>query len=89
MFASDTPEHEMHWRPGQSLPTTSAVSTFNQPTDYGCPDLQSTFQEMRSSFESNLRDLKCHIAKLQDRVTSIEDRQKQLELQHFSSSIYK
>ena len=75
----------MYWRPGQRLPTTSAVSNLSQPPDCGWPDLQSTVQEMRNSIESNFRDLKCHIAELQGRVASIEDRQKQLEFQHSSS----
>lgn len=84
MYVPDTPEREMYWRPGQTLPATSAACALSQPADYGQPDLQSIIQEMRSSIESNFKDLKCHIAELQGRVAGIEDRQKQLELQHSS-----
>ena len=84
MYVPDTPEHEMYWRPGQTLPTTSAASTLSRPPGYGQPDLQSKIQEMCSSIENNFKDLKCLITELQGRVASIEDRQKQLELQHSS-----
>ena len=84
MFIPDTPEHERYWRPGQTLPHTSAASTLSQSSDCGRPELQSIIQEMRSSIESNFEDLKSHITELQGRVASIEDRQKQLDLQHFS-----
>ena len=82
MYIPDTPKHERYWRPGQTLPTTSAASTLSQSPDYGRPDLHSKIQQMHSSIESNFKDLKCHITELQGRVASIEDRQKQLELQH-------
>ena len=84
IYIPDTPKHERYWRPGQTLPPTSAASTLSQSPDCGRPDLQSIIQEMRSSNDSNFKDLKCHITELQGRVASIEDRQKKLELQHSS-----
>ena len=84
MYIPETPEHERYWRPGQTLPPTSAASTLNPSPGYERPDLQSVIQEMRSSIESNFKDLKCHITELQRRVANIEDRQKHLELQHSS-----
>ena len=86
MYVPDTPEREMYWRPGQTLPTTSAATTLSHPPDYEPPDLQCIIKEMHSSIDSHFKELKCCIAELQDRVASIEDRQKQLELQHSSPS---
>ena len=81
VLVQQSPEHDMYWRPGQTLPTSEHHSTTHHHFD-----IYSILQNIQGSIERNFYDTKFNLADLQGRVTETEEIYSQLEVQNCSSS---
>ena len=96
IYVPETPERESVWQPGQTLPLSvpypqpQTFEQLNDSADNHLPgsctltDLHGLIQSMQSSIENNFQDVKGRLNELEDRLTSIESKHKEFELQHAS-----
>lgn len=80
MFVPETPQRDtyddMHWQPGQSLPTGPLPMESESGTSI---ELQSMLQSMQHTIKSNFEEVKGKLVELDSRITSMEGKQLQLE----------
>ena len=80
VFVPETPQRDtyddMHWQPGQSLPTGPLSIASESGTSI---ELQSMLQSMQHTIESNFEEVKGKLVELDGRITSMEEKQLQLE----------
>ena len=66
----------MHWQPGQSLPRGPLPIASESGTSI---ELQSMLQSMQHTIKSNFEEVKGKLVELDGRITSMEEKQLQLE----------
>lgn len=78
---SESQDEGTYWSPGQTLPPLSSSDTTNEILE-----LQSMIQDMHRSVQMNFKDMNSHISRLEDRVSAIEVKQRELTSTNSSSS---